>query len=104
MNGLFKESGNSLNEEDLILGFARTFIICRQAEKLGMFHASEEFQITNDIVCFYRPSSLQLKYSFKAIRSNIVEDDDDDITDDEKQGLEIIFHELTTLKGAWCKK
>lgn len=31
VNGLFKETAKTLNEEDLILGFHRTFIICRLA-------------------------------------------------------------------------
>lgn len=104
VNGMFRETARSLNEEDVILGFARTFIISKQAEKLGMFHSSEEFQILNDIVLFYRPSVLQLNNSFKTHRPNVVIDNDDDVTDDDKLGLEIVFHELTGLNGLWCKK
>lgn len=31
VNGVFKETGKSLNDEDLVLGFHRTFIIRRHA-------------------------------------------------------------------------
>lgn len=101
---MFKESGSTLNDEEVILGFARTFIISKQAEGLGMFHASEEYQILNDIVLYYRPSVAQLSNSFKNLRPNSVPDDSNDVTEDEKLGLEIIFHELTGLNSTYCKK
>lgn len=72
------------------------------ADGLGMFHSSEEYQILNDIVLYYRPSVAQLNNSFKTVRSIAVPDDD--VTDDEKLGLEIIYHELTGLNSVWCKK
>lgn len=103
MNGLFRDSGHSLNEAKLTLGFSRTFIIVKYAEGLGMFHAKQEYQIQNDIVLFYRPSETQLMNSFKTPRP-IAAPDNDEVTDDEKSGLEIIFHELTGLNGLWCKK
>lgn len=103
VNGIFRETARSLNEEDVILGFSRTFLIGRQAEKLGMFHASEEFQIYNDIVLYYRPSMQQLDNCFK-IRRHVMANDNDEVTDDDKLGLEIIFHELTGLNSTWCKK
>lgn len=101
MNGLFRDSGHSLNEAKLILGFSRTFIIVKYAEGLGMFHAKQEYQIQNDIVLFYRPSETQLMNSFKTPRPIAAPDE---VTEDEKSGLEIIFHELTGLNGLWCKK
>lgn len=101
---MFKENGNSLNDEEMILGFLRTFIIEKQAEGLGMFHSSEEYQIVNDILLLYRPSMAQLTNSFKAPRPNVVIDEPGDVTEDEKLGLEIIFHELTGLNSVWCKK
>lgn len=104
VNGLFKEHGSSLNEEEIILGFSRTFVIAKCAEGLGMFHASEEYQILNDIVLFYRPSMMQLTNSFKSARPNVVPDDTSEVTEDEKLGLEVIFHELTGLNSVWCKK
>lgn len=104
VNGLFKERGHTLNDEEVILGFSRTFIICKQAEGLGMFHASEEYQILNDIVLYYRPSVAQLNNSFNNPRPNAVPDDQGDVTEDEKLGLETIFHELTGLNSTWCKK
>lgn len=102
VNGLFKECGNTLNDEEVIFGFSRTFIISKQAEGLGMFHASEEYQILNDIVLYYRPSATQLNNSFKNNRA--IADNSNDVTEDEKLGLEIIFHELTGLNSTWCKK
>lgn len=104
VNGIFRETASSLNEEDVILGFSRTFSIAKQSEQLGMFHASEEFQILNDIVLFYRPSIQQLNNVFKNQRPNAVPDAMDEVTDDDKLGLEIIFHELTGLNSTWCKK
>lgn len=104
LNGMFKDSGNSLNDEEVILGFSRTFVIAKQADGLGMFHASEEYQILNDIVVFYRPSVAQLNSSFKTARPNEVPKDESDVTEDDKLGLEIIFHELTGLNSMWCKK
>lgn len=104
MNGLFKVNANSLNDEDIIMGFSRTFIICRQSEKLGMFHASEEFQITNDIVLYYRPSRQQLQNAFKSTMQMETDCDGEEVTEDDKMGLEIIFHELTGLNSDWCKK
>lgn len=103
VNGIFRETARSLNEEDVILGFARTFIIAKQAEKLGMFHASEEYQILNDIVLYYRPSVQQLNNAFKT-RPNAVTEEDEEVTEDDRLGLEIIFHELTGLNSDWCKK
>lgn len=103
VNGVFRETARSLNEEDVILGFARTFIIAKQADKLGMFHASEEYQILNDIVLYYRPSIHQLNDAFRS-RPNAIADEDDEVTEDDKMGLEIIFHELTGLNSDWCKK
>lgn len=93
-----------MNDEEAILGFSRTFVIAKHADGLGMFHASEEYQILNDIVVFYRPSLAQLNRSFQNQRPNVVPDDPNDVTEDEKLGLEIIFHELTGLNGMWCKK
>lgn len=106
VNGLFKDCGSSLNEEEIILGFSRTFIIAKYAEGLGMFHASEEYHILNDIVLFYRPSVAQLNNSFKTPSPNAIAgaEDNGDVSDDEKTGLEIIFHELTGLNGVWCRK
>lgn len=104
MNGLFKETGSTLNDEEVILGFSRTFIIVKKGEKLGMFHASEEYQILNDIVLYYRPSVAQLNDSFKTQRPNVVPDDLSEVTEDEKTGLEIIYHELTGLNTTWCRK
>lgn len=69
-----------------------------------MFHASEEYQILNDIVLFYRPSMAQLNCSFKTPRPNVVIDEPSEVTEDEKMGLEIIFHELTGLNSTWCRK
>lgn len=88
----------------MILGFSRTFVIAKQAEGLGMFHASEEYQILNDIVVFYRPSMAQLNNSFKNPRPNEVPSNKSDVTEDDKLGLETIFHELTGLNSMWCKK
>lgn len=104
VNGLFKENGSSLNDEEAILGFARTFVISKQQDGLGMFHACEEYQILNDIVVFYRPSMQQLTNSFKTARPNVVPDESNDVTEEDKLGLEITFHELTGLNGTWCKK
>lgn len=101
---MFRENGNSLNDEEVTLGFHRTFMIAKQAEGLGMFHASEEYQILNDIVVFYRPSVAQLNNSFKTVRPNVVPDDKSEPTDDDKLGLETVFHELTGLNSTWCKK
>lgn len=72
------------------------------AEGFGMFHASEEFQITNDIILFYRPTIFQINSAFKSIR--LPEIPEEHVADDDKQGLEIIFHELTGLNSTWCKK
>lgn len=86
------------------MGFSRTCIIAKQAEGLGMFHACEEYQIINDIVLYYRPSMAQLSNAFQTDRPNVIPECPSEITDDEKLGLEIIFHELTGLNGQWCKK
>lgn len=104
VNGLFKENGSSLNDEEAILGFSRTFIISKHAEGLGMFHACEEYQILNDIVVYYRPSVQQLTNSFKTARPNVVPNETIDVTEDDKLGLEITFHELTGLNSMWCRK
>lgn len=101
---MFKENGSSLNDEEAVFGFSRTFVIAKHADGLGMFHACEEYQILNDIVVFYRPSMQQLSNSFKAGRPNAVSNDTSDVTEDDKLGLEIIFHELTGLNRTWCKK
>lgn len=101
---MFKDCGRSLNEEEVIMAFSRTFIIAKYAEGLGMFHASEEYQILNDIVLFYRPSMAQLDKSFKTSHTPAIPDDNGEVTDDEKAGLEIIFHELTGLNRLWCRK
>lgn len=93
-----------MNDEEAILGFSRTFVICKHADGLGMFHACEEYQILNDIVVFYRPSMQQLTNSFKSARPNVIPNDTSAVTEDDKLGLEIIFHELTGLNRTWCKK
>lgn len=69
-----------------------------------MFHASDEYQILNDIVVYYRPSITQLNNSFKMPRPNGNNDDKTEPTEDDKLGLEIVFHELTGLNSMWCKK
>ncbi|XP_031637468.1 nuclear RNA export factor 2 [Contarinia nasturtii] len=105
INGLFKETGSTLNDEEVILGFSRTFIIAKMTDGLGMFHASEEYQILNDILLYYRPSVKQLDNSFKTSRPTpVLETNSSDVTDEEKLGLEIIYHELTGLNSTWCKK
>lgn len=71
----------------------------------GMFHSSEEFRIANDIILFYRPSIAQLRSTFQSrsmARQPIA--DTDDITEEDKHGLSIVFQELTRLNSTWCKK
>lgn len=70
-----------------------------------MFHSSEEFRIVNDIILFYRPSISQLRQSFEPRllpRQCIA--DTTDITEEAKQGLTIVFQELTGLNTLWCTK
>lgn len=45
VNGVFKETAKSLNEEDLILGFHRAFIISR--------HAVNQVTVILDIVLIF---------------------------------------------------
>lgn len=70
-----------------------------------MFQSSEEFKIVNDMILFYRPTIKQIRNSFVGpmmIRNPLCESTE--ITDEDKQGLVIIFHELTGLSTVWCKK
>lgn len=71
----------------------------------GMFHSSEEYRITNDIILFYRPTTAQLRQSFQSrpvLRQPVA--DVEDITEEDKQGLSVVFQEFTGLNSNWCKK
>lgn len=70
-----------------------------------MFHSSEEFRIANDMILFYRPTMAQLRQSFQSrLMTRQPVADADDITEEEKQGLSVVFQELTRLNSTWCKK
>lgn len=70
-----------------------------------MFRNSEEFKIHNDIVLYYRPSIQQLRNSFKDTQTvQLNKSKPDEITQEDKQGLIIIFQELTGMNSIWCKK
>lgn len=70
-----------------------------------MFHSSEEFRIANDIILFYRPSLTQLRQSFQSrLMTRQPVADNEDITEEDKQGLTIVFQELTGLNSTWCTK
>lgn len=76
-----------------------------------MFGSSEEYKVTNEVILFYRPSIQQLRNCFRqppTVRGLTLEqplsETSDDITDEDKHGLVIIFGELTCLSALWCKK
>lgn len=66
---MFKELGATLNEDELIIGFVRTFSIKLAASRLGMFGRSSEYKIHNEQVLFYRPSIAQTKKAFKFVET-----------------------------------
>lgn len=76
----------------------------------GLFGGSEEYRIWNEMILFYRPSIQQLRNSFKQPKPKLrgapmsLPETADDITDEDKHGLVIIFGELSNLSTLWCKK
>lgn len=71
----------------------------------GMFHSSEEFRISNDIILFYRPTTAQLRQSFQLrpmLRQPVA--DVEDISEEDKQGMSVVFQEFTGLNSTWCTK
>lgn len=108
VNGVFKQISKFLNESDLILGFSRTFIIGKSADKTGMFQHSKEFKILNDISLFYRPSAVQVENAFrfqsKEGESSETSDSIEIVTNEDKLGLITILNDLTGLSSVWCRK
>ncbi|KAG4074421.1 hypothetical protein HA402_000400 [Bradysia odoriphaga] len=76
VSGVFKEQGSTLNEEDVLLGFTRTFVLKRVAEGAGFFGHSVQYSIINEMLFIHRPSVYQTKNSFRRVDNMLMDTDD----------------------------
>lgn len=67
VNGLFKEHGQTINEDEMLLAFVRTFVLVQSETKQGLLGLSVCYKISNEQVLIYRPSVLQIKNAFQTI-------------------------------------
>lgn len=93
VSGLFSEQGSNVNEEDLLLGFSRTFVLKKVADRVvcsascnrshsslishqfqGFFEHSAQYVIINEMVFIHRPSVFQTKNSFRLVANMDVDD------------------------------
>lgn len=64
VNGMFKEHGQSLNEDEMLFAFVRTFVLVQSETNQGLRGLSVCYKISNEQVLIYRPSMLQIKNAF----------------------------------------
>lgn len=130
VNGVFRETSDTISSQDHILGFSRTFVLKKFASGLvcqtlriyksirifshhfvlcsmcllqGLFRNSAEYRIINEIALFYRPSAMQLDQAFKSLpvlKTNVPEP----LSADDQRCLLIVFNDLTGLDPAWSRK
>lgn len=67
VNGLFKEHGLSINEDEMLLAFVRTFVLVQSETKQGLRGLSVCYKISNEQMLIYRPSVLQIKNAFPTL-------------------------------------
>lgn len=131
VNGMFKDIGEQHGVEDLILGFVKTFVLRRFNIGQGMFGCCVEYRISNEQVLIYRPSIMQLNQAFPANHRDSMQTPDvsritasnrvvfcsqnqitkplffcsiaqDVVSQDDKDGMVIMFQELSNLVPLWC--
>lgn len=67
----------------------------------GILNRAIKYQIVNEQLSIYNPTSQQFKSTFKYFKSECQEDNDA-VTVSDKEALIIIFQEVTKLKSLWC--
>lgn len=103
IHGLFKETGTTIGENELWLGFTRTFILKPVAIGLGVFRNGSQFKIINDQVSIVNLTMNQIKWGFKAVDAKKTTEESDDLTEFEKEVMVRLFQDITNMKTKWCQ-
>lgn len=103
VTGVLKDVAPSALEPDIFLAFSRTFILTPYVRDMGFLECSTEYKIINDLFSVSSPSEWQLKNSFKFARNTSIKKENN-LSSEEKEGLLIMFQELTTIKTIWCRR
>uniref|UniRef100_A0A0K8VL81 Nuclear RNA export factor 2 n=1 Tax=Bactrocera latifrons TaxID=174628 RepID=A0A0K8VL81_BACLA len=67
----------------------------------GILNKAIKYQIVNEQLSIYNPTSQQFKNSFKYFKSEC-QGDNDAVTVSDKEALLIMLQEVTKLKPLWC--
>ncbi|XP_055911475.1 nuclear RNA export factor 2 [Eupeodes corollae] len=103
ITGVLKDLAQSAIDPDIILAFSRIFVLTPFIKDTGILGCSSEFQIINDLFSVSNPSEWQLQNSFKFSRNPIIKKEKT-LTSEDKEGLIVMFQELTTNKTIWCRR
>lgn len=121
ITGAFKDLAPSPVDPDIFLAFSRTFVLAPVIKntvfitsylfkthfdwnfRQGFLKCATEYQIINDLFSLTNPSDWQMQNSFKFLR-NPIKKKDTKLTATDKEGLLIMFQEVTTLKTIWCRR
>lgn len=69
----------------------------------GLLNRAIKYQIVNDQLSIYNPTTQQFKRAFKYFKSECLVDNDE-VTVSDKEALIILFQEVTNLKSVWCTR
>ncbi|XP_049317860.1 nuclear RNA export factor 2 [Bactrocera dorsalis] len=103
INGVFYDQAPSVMDTDILMSFTRTFVLMPVETKLGILNKAIKYQIVNEQLSIYNPTSQQLKNTFKYFKGEC-QDDNDAVTVSDKEALLIMFQEVTKLKPLWCTR
>lgn len=103
VTGVLKDVAPSALEPDIVLAFSRMFVLAPYVKDTGFLGCSTEYKIINDLFNVSNPSEWQMKNSFKFSNNRLIKKENK-LTSEEKEGLLIMFQELTTNKTVWCRR
>ncbi|XP_055845059.1 nuclear RNA export factor 2 [Episyrphus balteatus] len=103
VTGVLKDVAPSALEPDIVLAFSRMFVLTPYVKDTGFLGCSTEYKIINDLFSVSNPSEWQKQNSFKFSRNPLIKKENK-LTSEEKEGLLIMFQELTTTKTIWCRR
>lgn len=110
VNGYFKELGSSLNDEDYIYSFTRTFVLRQIEQKLPHYvDKTFKYSITNDMLLIKTISDYEANKVFKKnivteIELGLICKDLLPTKPQEEETNVLMLKTITNLKDDWCKR
>lgn len=109
VNGFFKVLADSLNGDDVIQGFTRTFFLEQQEKKIGALPNTFKYRIKNEQLTVHEVSAEVAKIVFA--KNVVTETEMNKICQDllpvksqEEEAKLLLLQDLTQLKENWCTR